>query len=797
MGHTRRQRKPLNSAGISLIEVMIAVAIMSLGMLGFIAAFSQITKGVKHAKGRTLAANPLTLEKLEVMRRVPYHKLMVSTATVTETIAGYGDITYDVAAYPEETVVVGDIPYIRRVLVEKVQSVGNAFQGLASSSDDLGVKRLRVYTLWMEEGAWKMYEASTIYTNPNLKPLRGVIQGTVTGLANVQVTALQDPAYYGISATGGGYAFSVPAGSYTLRANLIGYFPSYSGLLNVPSGATVTQDFTLSAKGYGTVTGSVWLTPRLLVSKVVVSTTHAGCDQEFIELFNPSTWTWTIASATQTAVIDVVTVKNAGGAIEVLDLTYPNGVIASKGFYLVANKDTVYVNGSSRTADAYLDSNNCTSKLDGFQAGGAGIRWVAGGEYIDRLSWSNSGVGNNSTLTEGTAVSVPGGMYPEDQLARRIEPAVFNTTYGPAYDTNVNSNDFQSYLSPGFNVPYTPNTSAEGTKSVVSGFPAWGAVISADDGLSSAVQAAWTGTPSFSLASVATGTWQVGLTSGTYYLPVTNVTVTNAVTTAVRNAATQPAWDAAGYNVTQLTSTITSGFISGTIRNSAQAALSGVVVSASGVTATSDATGKYTLTLATGTHTVDANPSSAVGCNNSYVSVSSGGWLAETGRITTGVDFTLSGGGGIKGRITNNGTDPLVGVAVIASSDGNERGFASSDSAGYFEIRNISTGSYNVIPQIDTGESVSPSSPTVSLTGSGVTVWSATFTLTGSPGTITGTVKTSAGASIKTGVLLVATTGSISAGPPTNNSSLRSGGLIYYTASSLSDGTYDLEVRGG
>lgn len=825
---------------------MIAVAILSVGVLGFIMSFSQIAKAVKHAKSRTLAANPLTLEKLEVMRRIPYQKLMVSTETATVNLGAAGTITYDTAAYPEETVVVGDISYTRRVYVEKVTSNGTSFTAIPSNSDDQGMKRVTVYTVWKEDGEWKKYSASTLYVNSNLRPLRGTISGTVTDaalapLANAQITVLQDPAHTGITGSNGGYSFTVPAGSYTLRASLNGYFTSYSNTFAVPSGSIVDKDFTLTAMAKGTVTGTAWINDNLVITNIVVSSipwisTSAApgvapnppvyCDQEWIELFNPTTWTWSISNDAGTSdLIELFVLKNGAGALAELALTYVSTAVEPGRSYFVANSSSVIVESQTIAADAYYHLSCGLDKLDcktgtglpqpgypcaGDGAGGAGIRFNASSTWIDRVAWKASGAGNVAALTEGTAYDVAGGMKPADQLVRRSKGGALDLSYGQTYETDVNSTDLSDALGSGYdNVPYPPRNRAYGVRTIVGGTPAYGAVVSANDGLSSPVQAASDGfsppSAKFTLINVATGTWIVNLTSGTLFNSIASVDVlTNGVTRRIAGtAATGDATNPVGpcdlvdtCNVVQLSSTINSGFLSGRVRDVALTNLSGIVVRASGITATTASDGTYLLTLDTGTHTVEANPAGETGYNATYISVSSAGWNTTVGVVVTGVDFILSQGGSVRGRVTNNGTDPLSGVPVTASRDNVELGFASTDSNGYFDITGISTGTYDIIPQIDTGETVTPSKTVSIPDGTGATtVWSATFTLSGSPGTITGTVKKS-GVSIQTGVLLVATTGTITSDPPANNSTVRSGGLIYYTVSSQSDGTYDLEVRG-
>ena len=62
---------------------MIATAIMATGLLAFMGAFSGMSKSIQKSKTRTLSSTPLTMEKLEVLKEKPYHRLMVSTLTTT------------------------------------------------------------------------------------------------------------------------------------------------------------------------------------------------------------------------------------------------------------------------------------------------------------------------------------------------------------------------------------------------------------------------------------------------------------------------------------------------------------------------------------------------------------------------------------------------------------------------------------------------------------------------------------------------------------------------------------------
>jgi hypothetical protein len=124
-------------------------------------------------------------------------------------------------------------------------------------------------------------------------------------------------------------------------------------------------------------------------------------------------------------------------------------------------------------------------------------------------------------------------------------------------------------------------------------------------------------------------------------------------------------------------------------------------------------------------------------------------------------------------------------------------GSAISSVLGYFQFPNLPVGTYSLIPQLDTGDTAIPSSLSGTVVSS-ATVFVGTMTISNAFGTIAGAV-TASSVPITTGVLIMAVaqpTG-IGASPPTNNSTLRNGAVVYYIGSTSADGTYSLPVRGG
>jgi hypothetical protein len=309
--------------------------------------------------------------------------------------------------------------------------------------------------------------------------------------------------------------------------------------------------------------------------------------------------------------------------------------------------------------------------------------------------------------------------------------------------------------------------------------PAVGAYVFADDGfsqLSVAYSSGSTPYAYFSLSSIATGTWSFSSSSGTLYNSRL-ITVTSG---------SQETF------TLHLTTYTDSGYVSGKVSAVGGAALSNIEVDPGNVY--TDASGNYRLTLPPGVQNVTVNPGRV--SNSTYIE-SSLSTTVVTGQIVTNFNFTLSGGGKIRGRVTSDGTNALPDVPVSVTNQTTSLEVANilSGIDGYFEV-SVPTASYYVAPIGQSGEVVTPSTAAVNLTTGGSTVFASTFTIGPALGTIRGNVKVGT-SKITTGVLLIASTQTVTNPPPDLNNALRSGSRLYYVGSSGADGTYELDVRQG
>lgn len=782
--------------GVTLVELMTAMVIMSIGILGMVGAFRYINIGIQSPKGRSLANN-LAQEKIEVLKNKSYFRVMVSTAFDDDHNFDPAAYRYDVAPNGSEYLNVGGINFTRRVLIRKVsEDPYGALQYLDWNDPDTGLKEILVYVSWFEAGTWKKMELRNLRGNPDRVNLGAIFTGTVLEaggstppIQGAVVRAQENPARYDTTDASGAFSFAIEKGSYTLQASRPGYFPGVSPLYVIST--TQNHAFTLTKMSSGTITGTAWMRDHLVISQVVGSSVNShGNYQEWVEVYNPTTWTWTMATGLGHGSNKVVHFgyKEAGSAMIVPDIDYRTLSIGSGAYFLFANTGTVQAAGVVKPADGVYATGSDFNDMDDViktgnpsSAGFVVIGNEAASQQWDLLGWgatsNGSGTKKYAEQFEGLALAQSIGLEVGEGYTRRTTASGITAGQGRCYDSNNNNNDFV-----GSNpVSYQPHNSSD-SEACASGTPAYGAAVFANDGLSNSTQAAVSG--AFTLSGVATGYWTLYVSSGL------------AISTGGTYGGTSSGFASAAGTLLLSSSNIF-GFISGTVTGVNGVGIDNIKVAASGRQTATNASGRYVLPADPGEQTVWANYQTE---NVNYIETSSAGVMAALGQIAGNVDFVLQAGGKLRGWVTTNGVDPLPNVPVSAFKGGVEQGNGITDSNGYFLIwgTGISTGSYDVAPQLEDGETSSPSTHTITL-AAGNTLFVGTYTVSGALGTISGAV-TYSSAAINTGVLVYATTATLTGSPimpPTLDAASRSGSVIYYAVSSNAQGVYSLPVRGG
>ncbi|MDP2866019.1 MAG: hypothetical protein Q8O90_07240 [Elusimicrobiota bacterium] len=789
-------------AGVTLTELMIAVSVLTIGVIGSMGAFKYINRAMLQSRIKTIATN-LAQEKMEVLRNKPYFQLLVTTATAVST--GYSpNFTYDTENYPPQTITLWGMPALTRAVnVDYVSLSGSVATALPYTSTDTGMKRVTVIVMWTDSsGTRRKVRLDSYYENPTAAVLSAGFTGTVSNasggaaVGNALVQVQGAPKWRGYSdPITGVYRFQVAPGTYTLVCSTQGYFPVTSSTLYVAAGAYTTQNFPLNKIATGTISGMAYIRDHLVISQVVGSSVNSsGQYQEWVEVFNPTTWTWIMATGLGTGVNELVHFGyDESGAAEIIpDIDYKTVSLTPNSYFLFANTGTITAAGVTRTADAVYDKDTNWANIDDLiktgnpsTAGCVILGSEAASQEFDKVGWNatNNGLNGVAESFEGEAIAQSIGFQEGEEYTRRTASGGITPGQGRCYDTQDNDDDFVD-TNPISNQPRnSSDTDVCGT-----GTPAEGGVVDANDGLSSSALVSSTGY--FLLTSVATSavlnansTWEVMVTSYTIINSSAGLTITAGQNKDVGTIVLS----------TAIPGGIASGYVYGSGPDQNRRLGNPTIkVGSGGTNAYTNSQGYYRLFLGTGTVVVTAN----VGLENgSYQSADVEVTIVE-GAITNVPDFHLAQGGTIKGYVTS-GTGALPNIIVQATNGGPVYEDTSDSTGNYYISAATSAVAYTVTPVLDALQSYTslPTSPlTAALTTPGSTVFSGTITVVGAMGTIAGTVVAST-ASITTGVLVVASTVAVTNPLPTFTAASLASQAVYYSAASQADGSYSLDVR--
>jgi prepilin-type N-terminal cleavage/methylation domain-containing protein len=804
LGHDER--------GLSLVELMVAMSILSIGVLGFIAAFGGITKSMHISRAKTLANN-LVQEKVENLKNVPYYKLAITTAAAADNDFSPA-LYYDPHNYDIETIKIGGITFYRYAIVFMAEVTNGDITSVALNYPDTGMKAISVYVKWLQNGVWKYRTIDNVYENPIVDPLLASVYGQVTdgtnAVSGALVSIIENPDWKDTADANGSYSIAAAPGAYTLKASSAGYESATVTGVDLTSTTVPLTNIAISEIATGTVAGILWLNNGLVISQIVTSTTTVSdnatsVDVEYVELFNPTTYPINIGVTGGPKDHTLNYTDEDGGGDDFADSDF-NWVhittfVGSGQYYLFANASYFHILGEWVYADAYTTTDG-QNAMNPHEAGNLTLTRVSDGENVDIVGWSDDD--DTPPADEGTGIPDPScgdGPGIGLQMVRVSSPLLTSNTYGRAYDSNDNQDDFEYPTSDCTALTWfrwKPHSSTTSAQTVIAGKPGLGANATADDTMGASATAFDMGITSnaltlsvalFEMTGVATGTWTVIVASGTYLEDVDDVVVTQSALTPIPNATTSPSWKVANHFALFLDSATVKGFVRGTVTDINGAGLAGIEIVAGGVPKTTVSGGTYFVATSTGTISVIANSNNA---NSQYVEAITQA-AVTTGQLTT-QDFILTEGGTITGFTSSDGTSVMPNIEVAASLNGAQAGLSTSDSAGVFYIRNLTTGTYSVAPVLDPMETYSPAAISAAVTPS-VTVHVGTFTISGALGTLVGSV-TNNGETITSGALIVASQDAIGTSPPDIVASSSPAQTPIYSGSSLADGSYALEMRG-
>ena len=427
---------PRRRRGVTLTELMVAMAVLTIGVIAGMGSFKYINRAITQSRLKTLAVN-LAQEKMEVLKNKSYFQLLVTTASANSV--GYSpNFTYDTDSYPPQTITLWGFPALTRVVnIDYVTLSGSVVTVLPYSADDPGMKRVSVYVMWEDAGTPKKVQIDSYYENPSIAVMSAGFRGNVTkatggALANALVEVMGASRWRTYSDAAGAYTFQVVPGTYSLVCSSQGYFTETSASLSVSAGVYTTKDFVITKIATGAVSGLAYLRDHPVIYMVVASSAMVNGDEvEFVSLYNPTTAQ--INMLTNPAVSTSNNLKlaywgEAGASEDVPEiwLEHRSTYIASGYHYMIASTGTFTYKGTAITADAvYTAANSPDCDTVGAQlscirrdkAGAIRITDV-NGTVLDTLGWSHTAAARAAPYWEGTSYGLAAGLVEGAQFFR-------------------------------------------------------------------------------------------------------------------------------------------------------------------------------------------------------------------------------------------------------------------------------------------------------------------------------------------------------------------------------------------
>jgi len=298
------------------MEVMIAMVILSVGILGVISVYLAVSKGLIFTSGRTVSVH-LAKRKMEGMKSLDYSHLIPTPEEVLPVSPAWrpseGNAGDSSNPYPPETFTINKRVFTRYVLVRKVHDEGGVLTNLDPNSPDVGIKRVEVEVQWDEKGEDKYVYFQNLRDDPNRKPLNGTITGQVKDnpgvgspkvLKGAAVVVLENLNWETITDSGGNYTMAVATGTYNVRASLTGYLPQTKAIV-VPVELEVTLNFSLDEVDTGEIEGYISTGPFRVSGAMVscddgLSTPVCADATGYYLLTNVATGYWTVFASSIT-----------------------------------------------------------------------------------------------------------------------------------------------------------------------------------------------------------------------------------------------------------------------------------------------------------------------------------------------------------------------------------------------------------------------------------------------------------------------------------------------------------------
>lgn len=808
--------------GFSLAELLVAGFVTSLVVMGVFRAFRGVGLGTNNFRNKAFAMT-MARDHLGLVKNSSFSRF--TAADSLTAVPGVSATYYDSVQFPVESRTLGIVNFNRYSLLEKTRWNGTDFVAVSSAMPEMGSRRLTETIVWTEGGRIKNLRLVTDLQTTDRANRTVVLSGVVRSTMGVPVpfaTCLIENGDYqerveDTTGLDGRYAMDVVPSTYTMTVKRGDCVPTVLTLMNVPAANTV-QDVTLQfSTGTTVIRGALWVNKTLKVSLVVGGVWNgSNFWQEYVEVYNPTTFTWTMANVgfrfQRAAAQDLLPLD--------ISINYITPTLPPNKFYLFANVNSVNVGGNPRTADAVWNTTagnpNFTNFFPRFSApeyniiptyedgggegaGGLELYDKISGTVWDRVGWQGS---QNPAIFAVTPIACDEGgegLNRNEEFRRISSTSGVSGIWGPAYRKGNNDVDFKS-----FTVGSAPRNASDPAQIPIAGdvgFPGFVYTV-----------------PIAGQVHFGSSTSYVNSGSGLGYaeyqlgkLPIINALniygISNGGVSRNMSNAFVPNGSVLTAHVSTGSMTTSSVGITGIVKDDLSMPLPFFPVANSISDAQGRFAGRASLEAGTGCVVVPAGKSYYGYYAQKNVTTNICGQIPDS--YVGNISLTFNPGTVLKGtlywkntstpypgkqiRITNLGSAAVVSEGPIALT---------SNSLGDWKRQVPSTGTYRVEPILANGEIATPSDQTVSVgfIDAAHDIALSPFVVRSAGGTRSGTLMTAAGVPI-VGGMVVAMTAEISLGvgdlPP--NLPCAGGGCpqnILIGTSGI-DGTYRLWLPAG
>jgi len=236
-------------SGVTLVELMIAATILSIGIISFITGFGFMQKAIQSSKNKTMASN-LAQEKMQILKQKNYYQVLVTPDPSYNT--DYSpSVPYDGAYFTPESILEGGVRYQRLTYIQVAREDSGTIVTLPPTTPDTGMRLITITVVWTQGSERKKLSVSSVMANPNAVMANSIFTGTVKNaltlspISGALVNVAENLGWRDTTNSTGKYSINLSVGNFTIVASANGYFTTFI-TTSVGANQSITQDISAS-----------------------------------------------------------------------------------------------------------------------------------------------------------------------------------------------------------------------------------------------------------------------------------------------------------------------------------------------------------------------------------------------------------------------------------------------------------------------------------------------------------------------------------------------------------------------